>query len=141
MPERYKIDYQPYQDDPNDPRSVFRQDQLFTEVSWRTGSPGMTDEIYAEKTDHRPFLIVVKEGSEVVRILRAPLRGAELPEKVWDEAMGEVMSEIGKKYPHPKYDRGFGGSCLEDALRAWPAATNSHRIPIENIAVTPVAGA
>ena len=137
MSEGYEIRYHPVGDeDPNDEHSEAHQDGFYMQATGRTGWPGAIDEPYLLETNHRAHLIVTEGNHTVVRILRAPLK-EDFPTEVWQDAMTQVMMEIGKRYPLPKYNMAFGGSCLQDAMRSFPLATNYHQVPIEQIILTP----
>ncbi len=145
MLEGYEISYHPVDnDDPDDPQSEAFQDELYDQATGRTGWPGAIDVLYLYQTDNRAHLVIVQQGIDeketgrlkVVRILRAPLEG-DLPSGVWQDAMIEVMREMSVRYPRPGHNMAFGGSCLSDAMRAFPIYTNNDQVPIEQIVLTP----
>lgn len=132
MLEGYEISYQPLNQ--ADLRFEAHQDEFWMEAAGRTGWPGAIDEHYLQQTDSRAHFVIV-QGTKVRRILSTPLE-KDFPGRVWEDAMVEVMHEMGKLYPSPEYDMAFGGSCLADAMRAFPLAVNSDKIPIEKIVLT-----
>lgn len=137
MPESYEISYHPVgYEEPGDVHSGTYQNRLWVEAAGRTGWPGAIDELYLCATDNRRHFIVTKGPTCVVRILRAPLE-RDFPSGVWEDAMVIVMQEMGRQYPLFEYDMAFGGSCLMDAMRAFPLATNYGDVPIEQVVLTP----
>lgn len=136
MTEGYEISYHPIVEDSDDIHSEACQDRLYLQATKRTQWPGTIDKQYLSETDNRAHFIVVEGETEVVKILVAPSE-RDYPTDVWNNTMTKVLREMQKRYPFPKYATVFGGSCLQDAMRAFPKAINYRQVPVEQIILTP----
>lgn len=138
MLEGYEISYHPIEnEDPNDRNSEAYQEMAYLRATARTGWPGAIDAQYLSEVTSRSYLVVVNGNHRnVVRILRTPLK-EELPPEVFHTAMVEVLHDIHRIYPYPEYDSAYGGYCLLDLHRTFPATTGWDQVPIEQIEIKP----